>query len=100
MLDDPPREGKVALLLGPLSTHQLALDAVELCRTYAVQRQPWLHFNLFGTCRIDPSYEGALPTGAFTDDWPLEYVPGTQLVRPGAANAKHNADTSEVRHTA
>lgn len=80
-------EGRYASLLGPLSTHQEALQHVRIVQDYAITLQPSATWYRFGTCRLDHSASPETLSawqGRFNDVWPLEYVPGTQVVRPAA----------------
>lgn len=88
-LDDRPgsyyvsalHDGQYFPMLGPLPSHQEALDKVEIVRLFAGQVDPRAVFTAFGTVRVEETEGQALPQGRLNEYWPLEYVPGTQLVR-------------------
>ena len=42
-----------ALLLGPFTTHQAALDMVEAAKKRIMELDTWAHFYAFGTCQVD-----------------------------------------------
>lgn len=67
-------------LLGPFTSHPQALEKVPIIKLYAGQLDSRFLWLAFGTSRID---EGVtpLPQGTLNLHWPLEYVPGTQIVR-------------------
>jgi hypothetical protein len=44
------RGKRVAILAGPLTTHDEALGYVESARKLASKIDPWTDFDLFGTC--------------------------------------------------
>lgn len=64
---------QTALLLGPLSAHQQALDMVDRVRAKACDLDPRAHWYSFGTCRMHDDVETP-PLGIlnphFTEDSP------------------------------
>jgi hypothetical protein len=54
------RDRRRALLRGPFSSHEEAIEAVEPTRARACTIDPWMDFDLFGTCRIEAE---TLPLG-------------------------------------
>lgn len=73
-------DGSYLPLLGPLPTHQEALDRVTITQLYAGQLDSRAVWASFGTCRMEPQGHDQIK-GVLNSHWPLEYVPGTQLVR-------------------
>lgn len=73
-------DGTYLPLLGPLETHQEALDRVRICSLYAGQMDPRATWCAFGTCRVELGAQGAVMQGVLNDRWPLRYAPGSQMV--------------------
>ena len=63
------RGARAALLAGPFSSHQEALDLVEAARDAAYNVDPWVWFDLFGTASLISDHP---PVGALNSWLGLE----------------------------
>lgn len=70
-------QGLYALLLGPFSQHQQALDQVDAVNTMACKLDPRAHWYSYGTCRL-PIGDAAAKPGKLN-----EFMP--EAARPCAA---------------
>lgn len=72
-------KGEYRLLLGPFpNDHAAALAEVDKVRLYANQNDPKSVWYFFGTARRDLG-ESAVQ-GRFNSVWPVEFLPGTQIL--------------------
>jgi len=75
-------DGRHHPLLGPyLNDHATALERVVITRLYASQLDSRFTWLRYGTSRLPLEAREVAPNGALNSHWPLEFMPGTQIVR-------------------